>query len=200
MKAGGNTIAVPKFAFSEPRRNLPGYTGKDTAEDHFTLAFAQAYQDRQTQVHRGSGKTKFSFAREIPVNGYGIADLVWVAWAGTGRESFPDAPSFFADARPTVRAFELKLADWRKAMVQAARYRYFSHQAVVVLPYHVCNNALPYIETFKRIKVGLWGFLTEKSTIIPFFTPRPQKPLSSRHFHQTLQKIVGTSTPALPIV
>jgi len=171
----------------------------DTAEDHFTLAFARAYHNRQAQVHRGSTKTKFSLAREIPVNGYGIADLVWVAWAGSGSESFSDALSFITEAKPTVRAFELKLADWRKAMTQAARYRYFAHQAIVVLPYHICENALPYLETFRRIKVGLWGFLPEKSTITPFVTPRPQKPLSSRHCLHTLQKIVGTSTPALPI-
>jgi hypothetical protein len=199
MTVGANTIQIPKYAFSEPRRNLPGQTGADTAEDYFTLAFAQAYHDRQTQVHRSSKKTEFRFAREIPVNGYGIADLVWVAWANTGIRSFADASSFITQARPTMRAFELKLYNWRKAMTQAARYRYFAHQAIVILPFHICKNALPYIETFKRIKVGLWGYQPENTSITPFFTPRPQRPLSTRHYQQTVQKIASTSTPSLPI-
>ena len=62
-----NLIAVPKYKFSEPAKNLPGRKGMATAEDHFTMAFMRAYLKQASSVHKGSKKNTFAFAREIPV-------------------------------------------------------------------------------------------------------------------------------------
>ena len=55
-----------------------------------------------------------ALAREVPANGYGIADLVSVTWkAGPMRRStrFVLAEDFLNDEEHTLRAFELKIAD-----------------------------------------------------------------------------------------
>ncbi len=85
-----NSILVPKFKFNEPSRNLPGRKGIATAEDRFTIAFMRAYLEQAKTIHSRSSKTTLAFAREIPVNGYGIADLHVVAWHALPRENFPD--------------------------------------------------------------------------------------------------------------
>jgi len=130
----GNSVLIPKFKFSEPAHNLPGRKGITTKEDHFTIAFMRAYLEQVANIHKRSDKTTLAFAREIPVNGYGIADLHVVAWNALSGEKFPNTESFVKVARPCTRAFEFKLTDWRKARGQACRYRFFANQSIVVLP------------------------------------------------------------------
>lgn len=192
-------ITVPKLRFSEPRHNLPGRKGVATAEDRFTIAFTRAYIQQAAEVHRRSRRSSLAFAREIPVNGYGIADLHVVAWKALSVESFPDAKSFDRVARPHTRAFECKLMDWRKALAQAGRYRFFSHQAFVVLPQQICPRALPYISTFKAVKVGLWGFSSETGKITVYHTPRPMKPKSERYYFHAIESVARASRQSLPI-
>jgi hypothetical protein len=192
-------ITVPKLRFSEPRHNLPGRKGVATAEDRFTIAFTRAYIGQAEEIHRRSRKTSIAFAREIPVNGYGIADLHVVAWNALSSECFPDIQSFARVAQPCTRAFECKLTDWRKALAQAGRYRFFAHQAFVVLPHQLCLRALPYLATFKVVKVGLWGFCPENGNITVYHTPRPTKPKSERYYFHAIESVARASRQALPI-
>jgi hypothetical protein len=127
-------IPVPKFKFNEPRRNLPGRKGIATAEDRFTIAFMHAYLAQAEATHGEANSFQIAFAREIPVNGYGITDLLVVTWRVLPDESFPSGEAFAKVARPVCRAFEMKLFNWQKALSQASRYRYFAHQPIVVLP------------------------------------------------------------------
>lgn len=192
-------IDVPKLRFSEPRRNLPGRKGVATAEDRFTIAFARAYVEQACRIHRGGTRTDLVFAREIPVNGYGIADLLVVAWDALPREAFPSVEAFVRTARPCARAFECKLADWRRAMSQASRYRYFAHQPIVVLPTRAVKHALPYLDTFKKIRVGLWSFDMTTGRISATFTPRAVQPISDRYYVHSVARVHKATGKALPI-
>lgn len=192
-------IAVPKLKFSEPRHNLPGRKGIATAEDRFTIAFMRVYLDQAAAIHRRCRKAFLAFAREIPVNGYGIADLHVVAWEGLAGESFPDTESFTRVARPCTRAFECKLTDWRKALAQAGRYRFFANQAFAVLPQEVCARALPYLATFKAVRVGLWGFSPETGKITVHHTPRPMTAKSERYYFHAIESVGRASRQSLPI-
>lgn len=194
-----NCIIIPKFKFNEPSRNLPGRKGVATAEDRFTIAFMRAYLEQVQTIHNRSCKTTLAFAREIPVNGYGIADLHVVAWDALSKEKFPDAESFVKVAHPRTRAFECKLVDWRKAMAQACRYRFFANQAFVVLPEKACSRALLYLDTFKKIKVGLWSFSPESKRITAHHTPRPHSAKSEKYYYQAIEKVAKASKPSLPI-
>ena len=199
MKAEA-TVAVPRFRFSEPRHNLPTHAkGQASAEDLFAIAFARAYVGQAARLHARSPHTNLALVREIPVNGYGIADLLAVAWTRLDREVFPTAEAFARVAKPTCRAFEMKLANWQKALSQASRYRNFAHQAIVVLPPAACALAAEKMATFKLVRVGLWSFDPKTGKIHALFTPRRHRPRSPKYWFQSLEKMAKAARTVLPI-
>lgn len=192
-------ISIPKLRFSEPCHNLPGRKGIATAEDRFTIAFMRAYLDQVNSIHRKSRKTTLAFAREIPINGYGIADLYVVAWDGIPGEKFPDTRSFVRVVRASTRAFECKLVNWRKAMAQAGRYCFFANQSFVVLPEKACDRALPFLNTFQKIRVGLWSFSLKTGKITVHHTPRNLAAKSERYYFRAIESVARASKQSLPI-
>ncbi|MGC9453169.1 MAG: hypothetical protein ACP5I4_17185 [Oceanipulchritudo sp.] len=189
---------IRKYKFSEPRWNLPGRKGVATAEDRFTIAFSRAYSASFQKIHHGTNQTELALAREIPVNGFGIADLLAISWVRS-QATFDTLENFLEEGSFRTRAFECKLTDWRRAMSQASRYRYFAHQSVVVLPEHICQRALPFIETFKKIRVGLWGFDPDRNRINPYHTARPTTPKSERYYMHSIRLLNEATRRALPI-
>ena len=135
-------------------------------------------------------------AREVPVNGFGIADLVTVSWEMT-FDSWPQTGMSGA-LRPTVRAFEFKLSNWRKGMMQAHRYRFFADVAVLVLPTPNLAVAEPWISTFQKLNVGLWGFNEMTGAISPIITPRPRMPAGRGHREKAINRVLNTARQALP--
>ena len=73
--------------------------------------------------------------------------------------------------RQQFTAFELKLRDWRKGIVQAYRYRYFCDCSIVVLPGDVAERASKRLELFASLDVGLWSFDPDSDVITKYFTP-----------------------------
>jgi hypothetical protein len=73
--------------------------------------------------------------------------------------------------RQQFTAFELKLRDWRKGIVQAYRYRYFCDRSIVVLPRDVADRASKRLELFASLDVGLWSFDPDTDVIAKYFTP-----------------------------
>lgn len=194
------TITIPRYRFREPRFNLPTQTlGRACAEDRFALAFARAYLSQFKAIHSSSPHQDLTLVREIPVNGFGITDLLAVAWTRVGTESFPSAEAFARVAKPTCRAFELKLTDWRKALLQASRYRSFAHQAIVVVPPAIATLANGYLRTFKMIHVGLWSFDPASEQISVYHTPRRHNPRSKKYWFQSLDKAATAAKGSLPI-
>jgi len=192
---------IPKLRFFEPIRNLPRRRTARTGESDFTIAFARAYLTQFHNLHGRSNKDRIACAREIPVNGLGIADLVCVLWGEAGRPAgnvFESPEVFHRSLNPTIRAFEVKLRDWRRAMMQANRCRCYAHSAVAVLPLAACQPALAYLETFRRIRVGLWGFDPERERIVQFHTPLRVSPRARRHVRTVLERVHRASR-ALPV-
>ncbi len=58
----------------------------------------------------------------------------------------------------SIISFELKLKNWKKAAMQAFRYRSFSNASYVVLSSSNINSAINNIELFKQYKIGLAKF------------------------------------------
>lgn len=192
-------IQIPKTRFFHPQRNLPGRGSGHTAEGRFTNAFIRAYIAQMKRIHSGSKKSVVAFAREVPVNGYGIADIVCINWdpAKNDGMTFPSAKEFIQNATPTIRSFEVKLSDWRTGMLQAHRYRFYSNAGILVLPTKQLIKAQRFLHTFKAIGVGLWGFDDESNVITTIYTPRPSKARDPRYVAEALQK-VQTASKALP--
>jgi hypothetical protein len=72
----------------------------------------------------------------------------------------------------------MKLQDWRKALAQACRYRYFADAAHVVLPPEVAERARVFLGTFRELEVGLWSFDKTTGRIRRLYTPRRKTPRS----------------------
>lgn len=181
---------------SVPRLNLgPRWTTAND-EDRFADAFVNAYDGKYPWLHSGSPKLNRVMAREVPVNGFGIADLVTVSW-DLSIAMLP-VRSGSAELRPTVRAFEFKLSDWRRGLMQAHRYRFFADVAVLVLPAAKLSVAEAYLPTFQAINVGLWGFNEVTGTISMVTTPRPRMPSDRGHRERAIARVLDTAMQDLP--
>jgi len=188
---------IPKFRFSEPRRNLPKHRGVATPEDHFTIGFARSYKKSASKTHRNCN-THLVLAREIPINGFGIADLYAVHFQPSDF-LYSNLESFIKSEKPRTRAFECKLSDWRGGLSQAARYRFFAKQAILVCPPNICDRARVFLDTFKAVKVGLWSYDKSNCQITKFHTPRPMNAISSKYNNEALLKIHRATQKSLPI-
>jgi hypothetical protein len=140
-------------------------------------------------VARGFGGSEFA------VSGYGIADFVWLAW-----RKLPASDDGTGLSLERVRldlglekltAFEMKLTDWRKGLVQAYRYKYFADLAIVVVPPATSRPAQNSLQVFEHLHVGLWTFDKTTSTIRKIFTPRTRRP-KSRAAREKALKLIGS--------
>lgn len=164
---------IYKCSFRSSQLNFPGMDSGQNPEAEFAEQFALTYSSRFAQVHSGTRKSNTLFIREMPVSGNGVADLLVFSWSQPSADSstVPDLEQL----NSTVRAFEFKLSDWRRGLMQAHRYKYFSHVSILVLPIEKLKPAKSHLETFQALRVGLWGFSPDRGTITRVYTPRPRQ-------------------------
>lgn len=94
-----------------------------------------------------------------------------------GLFGIPDFVCFSKlDTGIKVVSFELKLKNWKGAMIQAFRYRSFSDYSYVVLPEETASKAFNHIELFKKYGIGLVSFRKDKYVIM--YSPIQSHPLS----------------------
>lgn len=181
---------VSTFMSSVPRDNFGARWTSSDGEDRFNRSFAEAYNTHHPSLHRRSNRTNRVVALEVPINGYGIADVVAISWQGPARTCpVSELPGCIA---PTVRAFEGKLSNWRRGLMQAFRYRYFSDASILVMPLEKIALPAEHIASFRAINVGLWGFEESSGKIVPVFTPHPQFPSDTLHRAKAIQKVLST--------
>ncbi len=169
-----DTLGIFEHHSHNPQHNLSASGTKQSPEATFAEQFALAYRDKFTRIHSGTSKWKTLFVREVPVFGNGIPDLLALSWSD-GQSMQVSTRLDFEKLDPTVRAFEFKLSDWRKGLMQAHRYKYFSHASILVLPSHKMKTVESQIDIFRKLRVGLWGFSLKTGTITCSYTPRPIK-------------------------
>jgi hypothetical protein len=178
MNGGENwmlkTCRIYEYPFHNPQNNFSGGNARSNPEAAFAEQFARSYCDRFMQIHSRTCKDKTLFMREVPVHGNGIADLLVFSWSNT-LTSLESTPLDLEQLDPSIRAFEFKLSDWRRGMMQAHRYKYFSHASILVLPKNKIKSVRPELNLFRKLRVGLWGFLPETGSITCFYTPRPKQ-------------------------
>jgi hypothetical protein len=76
-------------------------------------------------------------------------------------------------------AIEAKLKNWKRALEQAYRYKWFSNKSFVILPEENINPALKNLDLFKKYGVGL-ASINEKNEIQPHYTPNYTEPYSKK--------------------
>ena len=91
----------------------------------------------------------------------------WWRWAEPEVEGLFGRPDYLigycridSRGRRQVRsvAFEMKLADWKRALTQAFRYAAFAHYAYVLMDYAYVERALRSLDQFLRANIGLLSF------------------------------------------
>lgn len=78
-----------------------------------------------------------------------------------------------------IISFELKLKNWKKASIQAFRYRSFSNGSYVVMPKTEFNSPEFSYDHFKKYNIGLAEFDIEGNFKI-VYKPRKEKPYSEK--------------------
>jgi len=187
-----DTSQIYQCDFHHPQLNLAG-NGKirERPEADFVAHFAQVYQSQFLQIHSRTTRKETLFVREVPVSGNGIADLLVLSWAA----SIAPSDSFslpLTEVASTIRAFEFKLSNWRNGMMQAHRYKYFSHASILVVPKIKLKAVKPQLELFKTLRVGLWGFESETGSITCLYTPRPKQQIIPKYANIALEQISQT--------
>lgn len=181
-----NSSQIYEYPFHNPQKNFSGGNTRPNPEAVFAKQFARSYCDRFSKIHSGTCKDRTLFVREVPVYGNGIADLLVFSWSNTLTQQ-ESASLDLEQLDPTVRAFEFKLSDWRRGMMQAHRYKYFSHASILVLPKNKMKSVKPQLNLFRKLRVGLWGFLPETGAIACFYTPRPKQQQIAKHAQKAIR-------------
>jgi len=169
-----DTLGIYQHHSHNPQQNFPKSGMKQNPEAKFAERFALAYRDRFAKIHSGTTKWTTLFVREVPVFGNGIPDMLALSWSQDPAMQVSTCLDL-EKLNPTVRAFEFKLSDWRKGLMQAHRYKYFSHASILVLPKHKIKSVESRVDIFRKLRVGLWGFSQDTGAIACSYTPRPIK-------------------------
>ncbi|MEK6700262.1 MAG: hypothetical protein AABZ10_14620 [Nitrospirota bacterium] len=165
-----------------PRRNLPKESSRKRREADFVLAFGRTYQ-REIMDRLAAPCNEFDIARELHIPGLGIADIVSIC---------------ISPRKKTLQAFEMKIRDWRKALAQSYRYKYFADSVYVVLPPDEADKAKLDLSIFRAINVGLWAYNSESGVIDKIFNPKKDKPKSAAA-HVKALTLLGHQLTALPV-
>lgn len=75
-------------------------------------------------------------------------------------------------------AIEAKLRNWKRALKQAYRYKWFSERAFVCIPEDNIKPAINSLEIFKQYAVGLISMCPEKGMKV-IYNPGPAQPISN---------------------
>lgn len=118
-----------------PWLNFPNTDCYKSPEVVFTKRFINIY--RREFEGEGVG------IREFSVQGLGIADFLWIEKNNKA---------------PRILAFELKLKNWQKGMMQAYRYSFFSDESYLVVPDKTAGIILDRLDHFREMNIGLIGF------------------------------------------
>jgi len=186
-----DTLGIYQHHSYNPQQNFSARVTRQNPESKFAQQFTLAYSDRFRKIHTRTSKWKTLFVREAPVFGNGIPDLLVLSW-------YPEQAvelSTFSDLEkldPTVRAFEFKISNWRKGLMQAHRYKFISNVSILVLPNKKLKSVEPQIDIFRKLRVGLWGFSPETGVIVCFYTPRPIKQQIAKHREKVIRVAAQT--------
>ncbi|MDQ2180818.1 hypothetical protein [Marinifilum sp. D714] len=76
-------------------------------------------------------------------------------------------------------AIEAKLKNWKRALQQAYRYKWFAEYSYVVLDAYYATSAIKNIDLFKKYNVGL-ATISTNGDLIRHFTPLLEKPFDPK--------------------
>ena len=148
-----------------------------TEDDLFRVALASAYL-------RDLLDSRFNLAHFVEPRGlFGIPDLVVANSAPPHEED---------DQKLDVFAFEMKLSDWKRALIQAFRYKAFANYSAVLLDEDHIAPALAQLERFETAGIGLLG-IGDSGDVDVFYFPTCAAPYSGQ-LEATVREMVFRTT------
>lgn len=112
---------------------------------------------------------------------FGIPDLV-VVHARKNK---------FGNTTFTKIAFEMKLSNWQRALMQAFRYRAFANKSYVMLDAKFTNRAMKHIGSFRNANIGLLT-IDKEGIVVTYFDPEHNSPYST-NLVTALQELTAES-------
>jgi hypothetical protein len=105
----------------------------------------------------------------------------------------PDFLFYYSEeGEQKVICFELKLKNWKIAMIQAFRYKSFSNSAYVVMPKTDIKSKKFSLDEFKKYDIGLAEFDSESNFKI-VHKPKSQRPYSQQLSNKLINSIGNDS-------
>ena len=161
-----------------PQSNLPNYKILSSLELKLSRNIVRKLL---SEIKRKNVK-RYKLGSELNLNGYGIADLVLLEYWSVKNLKRLSQKKF-------LTVFEIKIRDWRKALKQAYRYKYYSHKSIVILPDYNSNRAISQIKVFESLGIGLWLYNEENDSFLKVYTPRIHKPFSKLAYQKALSML-----------
>ncbi len=118
---------------------------------------------------------------EGPKGLFGIPDVV-IALFDKFENSLVDLESF---------AFELKLKNWRRALMQAYRYKAYIQFSYVILDHKHIKPAIQNIKLFEKSNIGLLS-IDESEQIFTHFQPKSDTPYCNSLVKKFENKLINT--------
>jgi hypothetical protein len=169
------TTSELRFKSYNTRRNLPKATGRRRGEANFLGMFLRAIQKELSEP--------WLYGRNFPIPDCGVADLLLCQLPSGGNING-------GTDQVHLTAFEMKLSDWRKALQQAYRYKYYADLSVVVLPAKSAARALQSQCLFETLGIELWTLDVATSDISRHVVhSNPTGPLNSAKRSLALSKL-----------
>lgn len=109
-----------------------------------------------------------------------LKKLILDCYINQHDECYQFRKSYDLIASDTI-AIEAKLKNWKRALNQAYRYKWFASQSYVVLDNKFINPALSNIDEFKKYNVGL-AEINNKGILTIHHRPTSEKPIDDKMF------------------
>lgn len=87
-------------------------------------------------------------------------------------------------------AIEAKLKDWKRALKQAYRYKWFSNRSFVFMPEDNIRPAMKYLDLFKKMEVWLVS-VDKKNWIKIVYDSKPEKPYCEKMCTLLNEKLIS---------
>ena len=187
-------MSPPIINTNDTRKNLKNGFKK---EDIFVKKFFKKFKNNTRKnilsyvnCHLNFNQMKFFY--EVPVSGYGVSDLLMVAW-NEEKSEFPktkdlkEIESFIEKCNPKIFTFEMKLNGISQCITQSFSYKFYSHFSFAVMPNSFKKNIEKRTD-YKKLNIG---FLTmDDKNIYSIYKPKEEPPIFKNIFPKVISKLL----------
>jgi len=161
-----------KLSSFQPQKNLPIAKLVNTREYKLGAKLIRYLKEKLQE----NEIRNYLLGRELNLNGFGIADVVLLEYQKGKHKN--RSTNKLEPLRKTITVYEVKIKDWKKAIRQAYRYRYYAHKSIIIMPVENVSGLIKNLQTLKSLGIGVWTYDKKGDHFDLLYTPRKRKPFS----------------------